>query len=152
MAIIRATPEDLPSIDALRRALWPDSPIEELMVRAPDMVGSAPHCLVLIARTDDGTPIAFAETALRVDYVNGCDGSPVAFLEGIYVDPAHRRTGIARALVEEAMNWGRERGAIEFASDALLDNLESHAFHAAIGIEETERVVYFRRPIVAARS
>lgn len=151
MQIVRAAPEDLPSLDALRRALWPDSPIEELTVRGPDMIGPAPRYLVLIARTDEGTPVAFAETALRSDYVNGCDGSPVAFLEGIYVDPAYRRQGIARGLVEAAMSWGRDRSAAEFASDALLDNLESHAFHGAIGFEETERVVYFRRPIAAAR-
>ncbi|MDB5495666.1 MAG: aminoglycoside acetyltransferase [Phenylobacterium sp.] len=31
------------------------------------------------------------------------------------------------------------------ASDALLDNRESHAFHSAVGFEEAERVVYFRK-------
>ncbi len=51
----------------------------------------------------------------------------------------------ARALVETAAGWGRALGASEFASDALLDNVASHAFHRAIGFEETDRVVYFRR-------
>ena len=34
---------------------------------------------------------------------------------------------------------------MEIASDAQLENVEGHAFHTAIGFEETERVVYFRR-------
>jgi aminoglycoside 6'-N-acetyltransferase I len=36
-------------------------------------------------------------------------------------------------------------GCSEFASDTLLDNVESHKFHAALGFQETERVVYFRK-------
>ncbi len=44
------------------------------------------------------------------DYVNGCDTSPVGFLEGIYVDPARRRAGVARALLAAAEGWVRERG------------------------------------------
>jgi hypothetical protein len=27
----------------------------------------------------------------------------------------------------------------------ILPNVDSHAFHAAIGFEETERVVYFKK-------
>jgi hypothetical protein len=27
----------------------------------------------------------------------------------------------------------------------ILPNVESHAFHAAIGFEETERIVYFKK-------
>ena len=93
MRIARLAPADLDSIDPLRRALWPDSPIEELKVRAPAMVADPPAYLVLVARSDEGVPIGFAEVAVRHDYVNGCDSSPVAFLEGIYVDAARRQRG-----------------------------------------------------------
>ena len=89
--------------------------------------------------------MGLGEASVRRDYVNGCDASPVVFLEGIYVAPTYRRRGIARQLAERVAEWGRGRGLGEFASDALLDNTASHAFHSAIGFEETERVVYFRR-------
>jgi len=147
MRIARAAPADLDSIDPLRRALWPDSPIEELKVRAQDMVADPPAYLVLVAHAEEGVPIGFAEVAVRRDYVNGCDSSPVAFLEGIYVDSAHRQQGVGRALVDEALRWARERGLAEFASDALIENHTSHAFHRAVGFAETERVVYFHRPV-----
>jgi len=69
------------------------------------------------------------------------------FLEGIYVGEAARGAGLARRLCDAVADWGRARGCTEFASDALLDNLESLAFHLAAGFAETERVVCFRREI-----
>jgi aminoglycoside 6'-N-acetyltransferase I len=139
MRIVRIAPAELDYIDPLRLALWPDSPIGELKA----IVAARREYLVLAAQAD-GEPIGFAEVSLRRDYVNGCDSSPVAFLEGIYVDPAHRSRGVARALVAEAMEWAREWEIGGFASDALLENPASHAFHKAIGFDEMERVVCFR--------
>lgn len=37
------------------------------------------------------------------------------------------------------------RALAELASDALLENTASHAMHRALGFEEAERVVCFRR-------
>ena len=59
--------------------------------------------------------------------------------------PEQRRKGVARALVDAVASWGRSKSCAEFASDALLDNVESHRMHQALGFEETERVVYFRK-------
>jgi aminoglycoside 6'-N-acetyltransferase I len=71
----------------------------------------------------------------------------VVFLEGIFVAPDHRKRGVAAALVEAVADWGRAKGCTEFASDALIDNLDSHAFHRAIGFAEQERVVCFSKPL-----
>lgn len=142
MHIVHATPSDLDLVDSLRRALWPDSHIDDLKA----IVANQPEYLVLVALAD-GEAVAFAEIGLRHDYVNGCDTSPVAFLEGIYVRPAHRQRGLARALVDEALRWARGLRVSEFASDALFDNEASHAFHNAIGFHEAERVVFFRRAV-----
>lgn len=91
--------------------------------------------------------IGLAEVSLRSDYVNGTESSPVAFLEGLYVVPHARRAGVAAALVAAACDWGRRAGCREMASDALLDNSTSQLVHRALGFEETERVVYFRRKL-----
>jgi aminoglycoside 6'-N-acetyltransferase I len=91
--------------------------------------------------------IGFLEAAMRFDYVNGCEGSPVAFLEGIYVAPAFRKQGVARALIAAFEDWARGKGVKEMASDAEIDNRVSHAMHQALGFAETERVVYFRKPV-----
>lgn len=84
---------------------------------------------------------------MRHDYVNGCNSSPVLFLEGIYVRPVDRRKGIARLLCNAVADWGRSLGCVEFGSDALLENSASHALHTALGFEETQRVVFFRKPL-----
>jgi aminoglycoside 6'-N-acetyltransferase I len=128
----------------LRQALWPGDEAEQLReMRAfcaePRRYGN------FIARSAGGEPQGFVEVALRSDYVNGTETSPVAFLEGLYVAPAQRRRGIARALAARAEQWAREQGCSELASDALLHNTASHAMHGALGFEETERVVYFRK-------
>ena len=89
--------------------------------------------------------MGLVEASRRVDYVNGTSSSPVAFLEGLYVVPASRRQGVARTLVQSVVRWALAEGCSELASDSLLDNPAAHATHRALGFEETERVVYFRR-------
>jgi aminoglycoside 6'-N-acetyltransferase I len=109
---------------------------------------SDPRIETFVAEAE-GEVAGFAEVSLRTDYVNGCATSPVAFLEGIYVSEPHRRRGLGRALVAAAEQWGREQGCRELGSDALLGNDLSHRFHGGAGFEETERVVYFRKPLQA---
>ncbi len=48
--------------------------------------------------TLDGDAVGFAEVAVR-KYANGCESQPVPFLEGIWVDPRYRRSGISRRLI-----------------------------------------------------
>jgi aminoglycoside 6'-N-acetyltransferase I len=92
-----------------------------------------------------GDAVGLAEASVRHDYVNGTTGSPVAFLEGIYVAPGARRQGVAAQLVAAVGTWAREQGCGELASDADVANEVSHAMHRALGFEETERVVFFRK-------
>lgn len=88
--------------------------------------------------------MGFAEASIRFDYVNGCHASPVGFLEGIYVEPAFRRQGVARQLVTQVGRWAYAQGCLELASDTGLDNRAGQAMHRSLGFEETERVVFFR--------
>ena len=127
---------------ALRLALWPsDSEAEHLSGMADAL--SRGH-YVRLAVNASGAAAGFVEASMRVDYVNGTSSSPVAFLEGLYVEPKSRRKGVARALVESVVNWASTEGCLELASDALLGNTTAHAVHCALGFEETERVVYYR--------
>lgn len=144
VGIAPATRADAADWLAMRLALWPDSAgeheaeIEALLARPEDTV-------TLIARGPDGTAQGFVEAGLRRDYVNGCDTSPVAFLEGIFVRPEARRSGVARLLVSAVEAWARQQNCTEFASDAAPDNFASLDMHRALGFAETERVVFFRK-------
>ncbi len=144
MRIEKAGHEHLEDWVSLRVALWPGDSVEHHRAELA-LFRSNENGIAFVAIDAEDYIIGFAEATLRHDYVNGCETSPVLFLEGIYVRPENRREGVAQALCQAVASWGRDAGCAEFASDALIDNLASHAFHAALGFVETRRVVYFRK-------
>jgi len=128
----------------LRVQLWPGSDSEHLRAMA-DALQRQHH--VRLAFAQDGSALGFVEASKRADYVNGTNSSPVVFLEGLYVEPAARRKGVARALVADVERWAVAERCSELASDSPLENVLGQTAHRALGFEETERVVYFRRAV-----
>ncbi|MEJ7670667.1 MAG: aminoglycoside 6'-N-acetyltransferase [Casimicrobiaceae bacterium] len=142
------TAPELPGWLELRLALWPHHDPQVHLGEMAQFCAAPARYGQFIAHTATGDSQGFVEVALRSDYVNGTRSSPVAFLEEIYVKPESRRRGVARSLVAVAEDWARSRGCTEFASDASLANEASHTMHRALGFEETQRVVYFRKSLV----
>ena len=138
--------EHLDGWSRLRSELWPQRSAEDHrrgLAEALSLGGG--DVAAFAARADGGEIIGFAETTLRHDHVNGCETSPVVFLEAVYVAPAHRGRGAARALCAAVEAWGRSHGCRELAADVAAGDAASHRFHTAVGFEETGRVVFFRR-------
>ena len=128
----------------LRQALWPNASRARLGAEAGEY-REAPHThVVFVVARPDGRLSGFAELRLR-SQADGCSSSPVAYLEGWYVEPDMRKLGAGRALVTAAENWARERGCQEFASDSYLDNEDARAAHRALGFEERRPIVQFRK-------
>jgi aminoglycoside 6'-N-acetyltransferase I len=130
----------------MRRALWPEiAPATEAADAASWL--ARPDSVVIVAVRSDGAGLAgFAELAER-PYADGCDTSPVGFLEGWYVDPDARRLGVGAALVRAGEEWARRQGYRELASDALLENMVSHRAHTALGFAEVERAIRYRKSL-----
>jgi len=130
----------------MRLALWPDdSPAGHESGMAEWL--ARPDTIVLVAERPNGEGLAgFAEVGMR-PFADGCNTSPVAFLEGWYVDPDVRRQRIGSALLRAAEDWARQHGYREFASDALLENAVSHRAHEAFGFIEVERAVRYRKQL-----
>lgn len=124
-------------------ALFPEIPVDNLATGMMEF-REAPHTDVFLAERDDGSVAGFVEAGSR-PYADGCDTSPVGYVEAWYVDPDVRRSGYGRALLKAAEDWARAQGYREMASDALLENLVSHAAHQRAGYEEVGRVVQFRK-------
>ena len=135
---------DIDAWAQLRHALWPVDDIAEHEDEAREQLAQ-PGLYTVLALADDGSACGFAEASLRRDYVNGTESSPVGFLEGWYVAPDWRGRGVGRALIAQVERWTLAQGCSELASDALLENGDSHSAHVACGFDETERVVYFRK-------
>lgn len=101
----------------------------------------------VFAETADGQYVGVALCCLRHDYVEGCETSPVGYLEGVCIHEAYRRRGVAQRLVAECEQWAREMGCTEFASDCELTNTASLDFHLAVGFQEENRLICFRKTL-----
>jgi aminoglycoside 6'-N-acetyltransferase I len=148
MRIRRYRHEDLAEWMRMRVALWPEmeSDGSDPEAEAADFSARV-DAVVLVAERADGAGLAgFVEVGERA-FADGCNSAPVAYLEGWSVDADVRGQGVGRALILAAVEWARERGYREFASDALLENVESQRAHEAVGFEEVERAVRYRKAL-----
>lgn len=130
----------------MRQGLWPN-PDPEAQLADMDAWLAHPDTAVLGVPRRGGASAGlagFAEVGTR-SVAESCETSPVAYLEGRYVDPDMRRQGVGTCLVRAAEDWARAKGLQEFASDAQLANAGSQRAHEALGFAEVERVVAYRK-------
>lgn len=155
MHIRHAEPADAAQWVAMRSALWPDeagsahaAEVADFFTKPRVGQGLLPEAVLVAVGpgSSASTLVGFAELSRRA-YAEGCDTSPVGFLEGWYVEPEYRRQGVGRALVLAAEAWARGLGCREFASDALVENLDSASAHRALGFEEVEVIRCFRKSL-----
>ena len=134
-------PADRAGYQRMRLLLWPDcadSDIDPWLARD--------DATTFVAERPDGTLCGFVEVGTR-PYAEGCETSPVPYIEGWYVDDDGRRAGVGRSLLRAAEAWARARGHAEIASDASLENTVSHEAHRRCGYAEVERLVAFRKSL-----
>lgn len=101
---------------------------------------------VFVAERQSGGLCGLLEAGTR-PYADGCDSSPVGYIEGWYVDPDVRGEGIGRALVTAAEAWAREQGLREMASDTAISNEAGLKAHLALGYREIERVIHLAKEL-----
>ncbi|NLX82278.1 MAG: GNAT family N-acetyltransferase [Clostridiales bacterium] len=145
MAITQAASAQVPAIAALAKQLWDHHEQEELQAEFEHLIKDS-DCAVFLY-TSGGHAVAFAQVQLRRDYVQGTSTSPVGYLEGIFVEPAHRKQGIATQLVRACQDWARAQGCREFASDCPMSNQDSYRFHLALGFVEAGRIICFQKTL-----
>lgn len=127
--------EDIEAVAQLRDALWPDS--VETHARELRELLERDDYVILVA--EDATLIGFAEAAVRLHRIG--------YLEGWFVCEEFRGRGVGAALVRAAEGWARAQGCVEMHSDTWIDNVVSQRAHEALGFEEVERVVNYRKKL-----
>jgi aminoglycoside 6'-N-acetyltransferase I len=145
ITIRRATAEDKNEWQRMRLLLWPEEASKSTLSDLDDMLAE-PTEPVFVAVRENGKLGGFLEGGLR-KYADGCDTSPVGYIEGWFVDEGLRRQGVGGQLVQAMEAWAREQGCTEMASDTWLDNEISIQAHCALGYEESERLVHFRKAL-----
>lgn len=147
MKIVEITSDRFSDWKRLRQAVSPDVN-DDFHDREIELIASAADATAFLGLSENGEPIALLELTLR-NYVDGCLGAPVGYIEGIYIDPGHRGAGYGRRLVHFAADWFRGQGCREMAADAELDNTGAQGFIRSLGFEETYRIVEFKRSLDA---
>ena len=89
---------------------------------------------VWIAETETGSPVGFlmASFATRPDFFHERARGRI---EDTWIRPEHRRSGIARGLVESALEWIRSRGAGRVILQVAQRNDAGQAFWRELGFE-----------------
>jgi aminoglycoside 6'-N-acetyltransferase I len=144
--IRRANPGDINEWIRLRMILWDHLTAEDLEDDVHELL-SDPERAVIVAVRPDGCLAGFLEASLR-KYADGCETSPVGYIEGWCVDEDVRGNGVGASLVRAAEDWARGLGCEEMASDTWLDNEGSIEAHKKLGYEEAERLVHFAKWLV----
>ena len=139
--IRRATAADKPEWLRLRQMLWYHLPAEYLQLDLDSILGDRKRAAFVAAR-EDGSLVAFVEASLR-DYAEGCQTSPVGYIEAWFVDENVRGQKLGREMIVTAKNWAREKGCSEMGSDTWLENEASIEAHRKTGYFEVDRLVHF---------
>lgn len=136
--------KDISAWVQMRNELWQDADIEQLSQEAESIFLHLAKNPVFVAEITGSQLVGFLEVGLR-EYVDGCDTSPVAYIEGMYVKAGFRQQGVVNQLVMEAKKWAKSIHCQELASDTELENELSQLVHQKLGFEEVSRLVIFRQ-------
>lgn len=140
ITVRRITSDDRDEWFKMRKGIWPEAPDEYLNFDMDDILASDRDAVFL--SFVDGVPAGMIEARLR-EYGEGCETSPVGYIEGWFVYPEFRGKGVAGILVGAAEDWARGMGCSEMGSDTWLDNEVSIRAHLKLGYSEAERLVHF---------
>ena len=141
----KATNDDSRVLAEMAVQMWDSHTVDELESGFIDALNN--DGAVLFIKYLDSKPVGFAQCGLRTDYVEGTNTSPVGYLEGVFVKADYRNKGYAKELLDACEKWAKDKGCTEFASDCELNNSGSLKFHMAMGFEETNRIICFRKEI-----
>ena len=141
--IRKATNNECRILSELAVQMWKDNTVDSLEAEFSETIKT--DDAVFFVEYENEIPVGFAQCGLRKDYVEGTETSPVGYLEGIFVKDSYRNKGYAKELLSACEKWARDMGCTEFASDCELDNVGSLKFHLAMGFEEVNRIICFRK-------
>ncbi len=129
-----ATPADCPAIVGLIRELAVFEKLEHLVVVTPEtlepqLFGPRPAAEAVVAEVG-GQVVAFA---LFFTNFSTFLGKPGLYLEDLYVQPAHRGSGLGKALLQHLAALAVERGCGRFEWCVLDWNENAIRFYEKMG-------------------
>ena len=96
-----------------------------------ELAAEGPRAVVTVG--DGGSTWARGEAALDGDWIG---------VHAVEVDAAHRRQGLATAIMAELLEWGAEQGATTVWLHVETDNVPALAFYDGLGLAPHHRCRY----------
>ncbi|QNN51457.1 ribosomal protein S18-alanine N-acetyltransferase [Nocardioides mesophilus] len=124
-----AGPADVAAVVRLEQELFGPDAWSEPQVRE-ELLGARRRSWVALAGPAPGRVVGYAVTLRSGD---------VADLQRIGVDPAHRRRGLARALLAGAVDAAAADGAVRLLLEVSAGNAAAIGFYAAVGFAPIAR-------------
>ena len=115
MDIRSVQPTDRDEWLRMRLNLW-DGSVEEHAREIDAFFSSSQDDVTFVVERPGGGLCGFIEVSLR-NYAEGCQTSPVPYIEGWYVDEDVRHSGLGSRLIQTAEKWARSKGFSEIASE-----------------------------------
>jgi GNAT superfamily N-acetyltransferase len=134
MRVREATTEDAPALARLLGHLGYTNEAAELPARLVGVQGAGDS--VLVAELDDGKVVGFAALHLMKVFHQE---RPLGYITAFATDPAIRRQGVGRTLLDAAEGWARKQGCYRLALTSAEHRADAHAFYPACGFPQTGR-------------
>lgn len=130
-----AVTEDLPEI--LRLYAQPEFDAGDVLAPADaerlfERIASYPDYAIHVAVQDGQVVGSFA--LLIMDNL-GHKGARSAVIEDVVVDPAWRRRGVGRLMMDHALRLAGEKGCYKAVLSSNLERRQAHAFYESLGFE-----------------
>lgn len=131
----------------MRLAMWPAHSRAELEAEMIVIFRNIGADRAVFIAEEGGKVYGFIELSIHAA-APGCWSENVGYIEGWYVSPAFRRKHIGRILVERGEIWAAAMGCREMASDTTADYPTSPDAHKALGYEETDIPLHYRKSLL----
>jgi GNAT superfamily N-acetyltransferase len=92
-----------------------------------------PDSIILLAESEDGRKFGFIHLQEASDYYHP---QKYAHIADLIVDASAESRGVARALIERAEGWARDRGYEWLSLNVFADNMKARSLYKKLGFGE----------------
>jgi len=147
MIIRKVTEKDFDSWLKMRYDLWPYHTMEELETEMRKIYKFFDVDNIAYVAEEGNIIVGLIELSIH-ETAPGCTTKNVGFIEGWYVKEDMRQKGIGKLLVKQGEIWAKAAACMEMASDTNERYPISPIAHKALGYQEVNIPLHYRKSLM----